>query len=1127
MTVNGKSLFSRGAGYAMAGILLLLTTSLAIAQLTTGNISGTVTDQSGGAIPGASVTLRNVETGISRTTTTLANGRYEAPNLPLGNYEVSVTLAGFQTSVRAGIELTAGRNAVVDHVMQVGEVTQTVTVTGEVTFVETTTATVSNTVTAQQIESAPMGGRDLTQLTYFQTGVLRVPQRVSDSDPLGGAGSKLSVSGARSTQNLYLLDGVPNGDLSGNPQGVSGNYIGAETVQEFQIVTNNYSAEYKSVAGAIVSAITKSGTNAFHGTAFWTLRNDNLDAAKWEDNKFGRSKPEFKRNQFGGSLGGPIIRDKTFFFGSFEGLRERRASTDSVTLPSPRALQGFYWDPGPTASLADDVERSRTPDSRIVPYLGLYQQLVQPLGVVEDYHTTRHIESALYAGPLNRPVDSDFVAFRMDHQLTSAHLLSGTYNWDDSGRERRDPITPVSAFTTDMIRHTLSTGLTSILSPTVLNEFNFGYSDFDIRHEFPSPDVLDSLGGIHERLKFRTDNKHIGQIQQNWGGNTNIGFRVGGAHYEQRMATFKDGLSVTMGNHSMRLGGEINRFWDGQQACSRGCNGIWRFNSWDDFLRNRINRVESFVPAGLSGEPALYNPARDVTQTQFAGYFQDNWRVLPSLTLNLGLRYEYLTSPKEAEDRVATMRHFLDAGPSTPQQWQDFYTPLLPTVSYSGTVNELFSNPTGKSFSPRVGFAWAPGGQKLSIRGGVGIFYDFPTIYLYRQTFQEMAPFAFTPQVRRSQDATLAMAPLGLNAYRQSLVRFGLPAARFMEYDQKNATMYRWSFTLQREVGDFLFSAGYTGSRAENLTTQYSGNIKRWDGWPNNPAPGERKHFSPGAIFINPNFGEIRVQPPSVGSTYHGLALGAQKRLSRGFQFQASYNLSKAIDQGAGSSQNSENLPQGLRSIYYWDQHMNRGLSLQDIRNSLVANFSYDLPRTSRSGAAGQILNGWQLNGTLTLLDGHPLMIEDVDNIVQEDLIGFTDNIRPNLIPGGNNNPALGDPDRWYDPNQFVPSYCWGSRLCRPGDPDFAAGYYGNLGPNTLTSPGLATLDFSILKDFSVTENSRIQFRAELLNFLNRPNFDSPDTNVFDGEAPNPLAGQITGTNTSAREIQFGLKFIF
>jgi hypothetical protein len=1110
----------------MAGILLLLTTSLATAQLTTGNISGTVTDQSGGAIPGASVTLRNVETGISRTTSTGANGRYEAPNLPLGNYEVSVTLAGFQTSVRAGIELTAGRNAVVDHVMQVGEVTQTVTVTGEVTFVETTTSTVSQLVSEQKVEELPLSGRDLTQLTYLQEGVLRVPQRTSDSDPLGGAGSKLSVSGARSTQNLYLLDGVPNGDLSGNPQGVSGSYVGAETVKEFQIVTNNYSAEYKSVAGAIVSAITKSGTNTFHGSGFWTLRNDNFDASRWEDEEFNLAKPEFKRNQFGGSLGGPILRDKTFFFGSFEGLRERRATTESVTIPSPRALQGFYLD-------SNDQEQRQTVDSAIVGYLNLYRQLAANMTLVQDFYTSPgdKIESAQYAGPLNRPVTSDFVAFRLDHQITSSHLLSGTYNWDDSGRERRDPLTPVSAFTTDSIRHTLSAGLTSILSPTILNEFNFGFSHFDIAHEFPSADVVDLVD--HAGLKFRADRDFIGQIQQNWGNNTDIGFRVGGANYIQKMATFKDGLSATIGNHSLRAGGEVNRYFDAQTACSRGCNGIWRFNSWQDFLRNRINRVESFVPGGTAGEPALDNPPRDLTQSMLAGYFQDNWRVLPSLTLNLGLRYEYLTNPKEAEDRLATLRHFMDTGPSTAQKWQDFYKNLLPTVTYSGIVNELYSNPTGKSFSPRVGFAWAPGDQKLSIRGGVGIFYDFPTLFLFRQTIQEMAPFAFTPQVRRSElpaGVTVTMGPGVLTNYREILRTLGQPAARFMEYDQKLATMYRWSLNLQREVaGEWVMSAGYTGSRAHNLTTQYSGNIRRWDGWPNNPTG--PKHFSPGASFINPRFGEMRVQPPSVGSTYHGVALGAQKRLSRGFQFQASYNLSKAIDQGAGSSQNSENLPQGLRSIYYWDQHLNRGPSLQDIRNSFVSNFSYDLPRTSFTGAAGQILNGWQVNGILSLLDGHPLMIEDAGNGVQEERMGFVDNLRPNLIAGGNNNPVVGRPehhtDKYYDASQFVPSFCSGSRICQAGDADYVLGYYGNLGPNTLTSPGLVTFDFSFLKDFNVTENSRIQFRAEFFNLFNRANFDSPETNVLDGGVRNPQAGEVSGTLTSAREIQFGLRFIF
>ena len=250
---------------------------VAMAQLTRGTIAGSVTDQSGAAVPGAAITIVNVDTGVARETTTSPQGRYEAPNLSVGNYEVRATVTGFQTSIHAGIELTVGRTAVVNHVLQVGEVAQAVTVTGEVAFVETTTATVSNLVTEQKVQDLPLNNRDLTQLTYLQPGVLQVPGSGRQRS-FSGMGGKLTVAGARTSDNRYLLDGVSNSDISGNAQGAAGNYSGAETIKEFQIITNNYSAEYASKAGAIVSAVSKSGTNAFHGSLFEFHRNDNLDA---------------------------------------------------------------------------------------------------------------------------------------------------------------------------------------------------------------------------------------------------------------------------------------------------------------------------------------------------------------------------------------------------------------------------------------------------------------------------------------------------------------------------------------------------------------------------------------------------------------------------------------------------------------------------------------------------------------------------------------------------------------------------------------------------------------------------------------------------------------------------------
>ena len=317
--------------------IVVMSSVTAIGQLTTGSIAGTVTDQSGAAIPGATVTLKNADTGIVRTTLTNETGKYEALSLPAGTYEISASLAGFQTAVRTGIVLALGQNPVVNFALQVGALSESVTVEGQTVDVETTTATVSNLVDEKKVTDLPLNGRDLTQLSFLQPGVIKSP---AGAGAFSGLGDKLSVAGSRGNQNIYLLDGVSNSDLSGNAQSASGQLAGAETIKEFQIITNNYSAEYRSQAGAIVSAVTKSGTNAFHGSLYEFLRNDALDAAKWEENKGGGKSP-FHRNQFGGSVGGPIFKDKTFFFGSYEGLRQSQGVNTQARVPDMNARNGI------------------------------------------------------------------------------------------------------------------------------------------------------------------------------------------------------------------------------------------------------------------------------------------------------------------------------------------------------------------------------------------------------------------------------------------------------------------------------------------------------------------------------------------------------------------------------------------------------------------------------------------------------------------------------------------------------------------------------------------------------------------------------------------------------------------
>ena len=606
--------------------------------------------------------------------------------------------------------------------------------------------------------------------------------------------------------------------------------------------------------------------------------------------------------------------------------------------------------------------------------------------------------------------------------------------------------------------------------------------------------------------------------------------------------TFKNGLSLTRGNHSLRIGGEISRIYTDQRACSDGCTGAFRFGSLEEFLHAEPNRLDMFIEddqgRGLS-------PPHLQTQWVFGSYFQDNWQVKPDLTLNLGLRYEYSSVPGGDEANTAALIHLDDA---------------------ETTIGPQITNATKLSFSPRIGFAWAPGDRRTSIRGGFGVFYIHPRLFHLRTANQLTPPFVQNTRLNtrrgviRGTDQPL-LFPNAFYAGQFDLADAPRLLLRVPEYNMQNAYSYRWSLNLQREIGDWIFSAGYTGSRALHLWAQDQIGISRWvikgsrdansanvGTWPDNPTPGQYKYFPDedapdyADATVNPNFSSFRFQSPQNNSYYHGLALSAQKRLGYGLQIQMTYNLAKLIDDQSGTTNNGEELNQGNRTIFGFDKQFKRGPSLLDTRNNFVTNFSYTLPQTGAGGIGSAILNGWQLNGIVTLSDGSAVSVFD-ETDAQEDRMEETDGIRPDLIPGGNDNPVegvgggcagiaagqqLGTPEFYYDPCQFVPA---------------PLGFFGNVGKNTLTTPGIATFDWSVFKNFQITETSRLQFRAEFFNLFNRVNFQKPEEQIFDSDSTpgSPIydtavrgfasdgsgSHQITRTRTSARQIQFGLRFTF
>ena len=1125
----------RGKVVSLWLIAFFLMVGAARAQLTTGTITGTVSDQSGAAVPGATVAVKNVETGVSRSTTTGPTGRYEVPNLPSGNYEVSITMSGFQTSVRTGIELPVGRNAVVDHTLQVGEVTQAVTVTGEVALVETTTATVSNLVDEKKVEDLPLNNRDLTQLTYLQAGVLRVPR--SGGGPLSGMGEQITVAGARGTQNLFLLDGVSNADYTGNPQGASSSYTGAETVKEFQIITNNYSAEYRSAAGAIVSAVTKSGTNAFHGSLFEFLRNDNLDAARWEFNKqaaAGSKPPEFKRNQFGGSVGGPIVRDKTFFFGSYEGTRQNEGFLSTARVPDMESRAGRV---PVVVSTGNCPTREQLTVNPVIPkYLALYPVPGDGNAIVPETGAARCDGTVQISGPGRNETTDDYYAAKVDHQFANQMLgfISGTYNYNAGvGGKDFGLLTHLNGNFTESKKHVVALRQTSVFSAALVNEFNFGVSWTKPHDEIPTVDFDWS------NYLFIPNRQRMGSLSA--GDNiSSIGHPHSDSIWQMATYTFKDGMSFTRGNHSMRWGGEINRNGIETFGAQDGYNGEYGFVTLRDFLVNAPDNLNMQVQLGP-------DPVRHIKQLSMGTYFQDNWQMRPSLTLNLGLRHEFATLPNERDDQLSNLVHFYDT---------------------RVTEGKFYTQATLKSFSPRVGIAWAPGSRKMSVRAGYGIFYEQPGLYHYRTPLETAPPFiqqtSITAADLRQVGATLRF-PDAFATQRDLLL--SVAQIWTMEYNMKNTYMQRWSLNIQREVGSSLvLSAGYTGSRGVHLWVQMEDNVNKWcatgpaadgiscAGGAVSVDSGIKPKFWPritGTNRLNPVLSNrVRIFHPMGNSFYQGLTLSAQQRMRYGIQAQVAYTYSKSVDDGAGIV-GGDNLAEGQRGNQAWDFELWRGLSSQDLRQNIVINFSYDFPRAPYSGVLDRVVNGWRMNGIWTATAGFPRSVSDTRTAAVRDRIGVSTGARADLIPGGNNNPTegtiaqctmqplntngtpnlalppvnriatnmvgkeLGGPDLYFDPCQFVAS---------------TPGYYGNSGRNTVIGPGLMVFDWSLFKEIPVTEGHLVQFRAEFFNVFNRSNFSSPSMGILIANGGvSTTAGQITSTRDQARsrQIQFGLKYTF
>ncbi len=1098
--------------FCLLAVVLSVATSPLLAQGANATISGKVTDTTGAILPGVEVTVTNVDTGQSRLAISGDEGRYNTPELSIGAYEVRAELAGFQASVRRGIQLAIGQEAVVDFTMQIGSISEEVVVTGEAPLVNTTSSQLSSVINEAQVHDLPLNSRDLTQLSLLSPGVSRIYTSISGGVIQGAASVRLSVNGARTYSTGFLLDGSDVTDVSRGigPGGAAGAMFGVETVKEFQVITNNFSAEYGRFVGGVMSMVTKSGTNDVHGSLFFFHRNDNLDARNFFDrdglNPTTRSSPpEFKRHQFGATIGGPIVQDKTFGFFSFEGFRQGQGLSLRDIVPTVNAKQGLFPDDGSGCSTVGFGATLNANGQCQVPILPAAQAFIDlyPDGNGRILDPTGLAQQQELLTVQTQPTNEDFFTGKIDHNFSDTDSFFARYTAQDGSRENaRDgggSSLPFAATFLSNRNQYFTAEWKHIFSPTTINTARFGFSR-NTWKEDPIESGPLSFGWFPDAAMGRLE------LQ---GGFATLGLWVNGRNVSNAF-NYSNDVSMTRGQHDLKLGVIVNRY---------------QVNDFTDGNRDGRFRFGGLVARMLTGEPVQWDGKvpgavgeRGIRQTVLGVYIQDNFKWTPNFTANLGLRFEYAGLPSEVNGRISNL--------------DNPFTDDFDSIRVGG---ELFENPSGV-FAPRIGFAWDPFGDgKTSIRAGGGIFFETILPYHYSQQIRRSPPLEKTANVRDRVDLKASFP----NPPQASL---NTATLNFHKAEDKPAQplVQQWNLTLQREVAsEITLTASYVGSKGTNLYI-----IRNINAAVPEILPDGRKLWRSGLSRRNPNFADLLHYEFSTSSLYHGLQLSGRKRFSDGLQFQLSYTYGRGIDNN--SRVNFSDLQDNLSAFPADDYNLshNRGLSTQDVRHNFSFNFVYELPQMDLSGAASHVLNGWQLNGIVTLATGNPLHIRHGVSDWNRDRANAGGGLpeRPTLLAGASNSPVLNDgrdPEGYWDPSVFVSQ-----------DP----GFLGNLGRNTLVGPGVSTFDLSLFKNTSLTEQVGLQFRAEFFNLFNRANFASPGRaamNVFNsvsttavdcsvyGAAPGPgcnqvdvatvnaNAGVIDKTTTTSRQIQLGLRLLF
>lgn len=1072
---------------------LLCLSSYAGAQTHRGSVRGTITDPNGAVIPGATVKAVNTGTNKSRVSLSNEEGMYVVSSLAAGTYRVEIEFAGFARRVFTNVILDVNQERRLDGQLQVAAISDTTELTAPVSLLKQDSASIGTVIENRQIEGLPLDGRNFYELTLLVPGA-------APAAP-GSAGSargdfSFSVNGAREDGNNFLLDGVYNVDPKLNTFGVR---PPVDAIREFEMLTSSYDAAFGRNPGAQVNVVLKSGGNDVHGSLFEFHRNAKLDARNFFA-PAGEGKPKYIRNQFGGSIGGPIKRDKTFFFGDYEGTRSREGITRVTNVPTLLERAGDFSQSRDIFGrpvfisnpfLPRDPVTFALPPCNAANQTGCFPGNQVPLAF---QHPIGRALAALYPAP-NRNVpfqnfvssptqidDNNSLDARLDHRINEKTELTFRYSFGD--RNLFEPFTGptfslIPGFGDNIKRRSqnIMGALNLVLTPNLVNETRVALSrvassvtqeasrrNQDLGLPVVSPNPRD-VGLSFISVTGFSPLGDEGNNPQN--SVTNVYQVLDTAHYVR-------------GNHLLKFGVDF-RF--AQQNAFRDVESRGRitFSPFAQISGNALADMLLGFPL-LSTVARVDNPQHLRTQS-YNVFVNDSFRVTPRLTLTAGLRYEYNTPPVDTTDRANVY---------------DVATGTLVRVGTNGVPRGGFTADKN-NFAPRVGFAWTLGeSQRTVVRAGYGIYYDQSALA------PGEALYFNSPYFDNNIFFSLPGLPLTLSNPFPSFFPFPLPdSALAVQRDLRTAYMQHWNLNVQHELGrSSVLEVGYVGSKGTKLLTARD---------INQPRPSV---LPPGLPFVprpNPRFDDIDLLESRANSNYHSLQARFQQRLSKGLAALVSYTWSKSIDDASNffSSAGDPNFPQDSNNL-----RAERGRSNFDVRHRLSASYSYDLPFgkgrqfLADDGWASTLLSGWQTFGVVTVQSGRPFtvaLLSEIDNSgTGRSILGFGANDRPNVV--GNPNVANRSAGQWFNQSAFAFP---------------APGMFGNAGRNILEGPGFTNVNASLVKNTAISERFNLQLRAEAFNLFNHPNFNLPDN--FLGS---PTFGQITSAR-DPRHLQFGVKLLF